>query len=654
MSAIVAVYNLDMKPVAVPELERVLDRLRHRGDDGRAVWVGGTIGLGHRMRWSTRESLNEKIPLKSSKNSSVITCDARIDNRDDLISKLEIARKSANEITDSEIILASYEKWGEGCPQELIGDFVFAIWDERERKLFCARDPLGVKHFYYFHQPGKVFALASEIKALLEFAAVPCELDEQHLADYLIVNSEDRESTFYKGIKRLPATHALSIDRRGLHVFQYWKPNPGEIRLKNAKEYQEAFREKFTEAVTCRLRSAHPIGSMLSGGLDSSSIVCAASEHLRKMGEQAIHTFSAIFPSVAKIDPRIDETKYIRSVLAKSGCDGHFVSVDDESPFQDIDEVQSCADHPVGMPIYMDWQLYKAAQKSGVKVVLSGVDGDSTVSHGYDDFAQFARRGWYLRLLREAIALNRNMPRRNHKVKISLWNRGLANVVPASTIKLWRSLRGQSTPKANSSVMFPMHFDAVRPEFKSAFDLDSRVMRWSGNGGDTSMSSAEAHWSGLTSGHFALILEHSEKAAAKFDIEPRFPFFDRRLIEFCIGLPPGQRIYKGWTRSIFRHAMEGILPPDVQWRTDKSNIGASVKVNMQKYGEDKLREVSGPYAWRLEKYLNKGYVRSVYDKYRQDPMRRDSEALFLLTTVYLSNWLKQSGFSGTVESRAAA
>lgn len=654
MSAIAAIYNLDLKPVKPSRLVQVLAQLVHRGDDAQGLWTEKYVGMGHRMRWVAPESFIEKLPLKRPDNSLVITCDARIDNRVDLISRLRLDNKAEHQITDSEIILSAYEKWGEDSPRELIGDFVFAIWDDREQKLFCARDPLGVKHFYYHYDPGRSFMLASEIKAVLKFDGVPCELDEEHLADYLIVNSTDREGTFYRGIKRLPATHALSVTRSGIRVFQYWKPRPDEIRLRKPAEYHEAFREKFVEAVTCRLRSAYPVGSMLSGGLDTSSIVCVADEYLKGADRPPLHTFSAIFPSIAKIDPRIDESKYIRSVLERSDCVEHFITADDESPFHEIDEVQRSTDHPVGMPIYMDWQLYKAASKSGVKVVLSGIDGDSTVSHGYEDFSEFARRGWYLRLLREAFALNRNMPRRNHKVKISVWNRGIANVVPLSVVRLVRAVRGRGAKPARPSTHFPLHANSITPVFKAANDLENKIKNTADTFHSDGLSAPELHWQGLTSGHFALILEHSEKAAAAFGVEPRFPFFDRRLIEFCIALPPGQRIYRGWTRSIFRHAMSGILPEDVRWRTDKSNIGASVKVNMQKYGAAKLNDVMYADSDVLAKYIDIEFVRSAYDDYKRDPMRRDQEALFLLTTVYLSNWLKISGFGGSFERREAA
>lgn len=647
MSGIAVIYNLDRQPVERSMMLAMKNRLNHRGRDGSGVWVQDCIGLLHLMNWTTPQSVGERLPAQSRRSPSFITCDARIDNRSDLIPQLPFEGRKADEVTDSEIILAAYEKWGKDCLPHLIGDFIFAIWDDREKELFCARDPLGVKHFYYYFQPGKFFALASEIKALLALENVPCELNEEHLGDYLVLNPEDKEETFYKNIKRLPATHALTISRNGLRTWCYWQPDGKEIRLKKDAEYQEAFREKFTEAVICRLRSAYPVGSMLSGGLDSSSIVCVASQHLGKRQIQ-LQTFSAVFPTVAKLDQRIDETKFIHSVVKHTGCQAHFVNADDASPLNDMDKLLWHTDHPVGAPnVYMDWELYKAANKEGVRILLSGTDGDSTVSHGYEDFEHFARRGWFLRLFKEAIALSKNMPRRSHGFKRLVWHRGFAKAMPDSLVNLWRVVwRRKAADYERSPISFPLHFNTVNESFREKYDLESRIVntQMSGNASNAD-SSVLQHWNGLTSGHFSMMLEQLEKASAAFGVEPRYPFFDRRLIEFCIALPPGQRIYKGWTRSIFRHSMDGILPSDVQWRTDKSNIGASVKVNLLKYGYTQLEDAIRRNSWKLEKYINPEMLKAAYRDYQLDPMGKESEALLILTNVYLLNWLEHTGFS---------
>ena len=624
-------------------LERMNALLRHRGTDADGLWCKENVGLAHRMMWNTPESLLEKLPAQGSPRTTVITCDARIDNRGELISTLRL-EGTANQIPDSEIILAAYEKWGVDTPAHLIGDFVFVIWDERERRLFAARDPLGVKHFYYHHQPGKLFVLASEIKALYAVDGVPCELDEQHLGDYLVVNSEDKESTFYKDIKRLPATHALTVTSAGLRTWRYWLPQTDELKLKSDGEYQEAFREKFIDAVTARLRSTYPVGAMLSGGLDSSSIVCVADQYLRDQKREPLHTFSAIFPDIAEVDPRIDETRFMRSVIERTNVKSHFVRADEASPLHDTGKILWHTDDPIGAPIYMDWAIFKAARAEGVRTVLSGIDGDSTVSHGYEDFANFADRRWYLRLIRESFALSRNMPRPSHSVKRSLWHRGLAPTIPSWVYTLWRKLKKRKPEDyTRSPITFPLHLQMVKPDFRRRFDLEGRIRRFQELNFPSGISPIEYHWRAMTNGHFAVILENSEKAAAAQNLEVRYPFFDRRLIEFCIALPPGQRIYKGWTRSIFRHAMEGIIPADVQWRTDKSNIGASLKVNLHRYGADELDEVFFEGARRLEKYLDIDLLRNVYDEYRSNPLGKDAVVLLMLTTVYLSSWLKQFG-----------
>lgn len=645
MSAIAAVYNLNGKPVETDTLERIGEKLAHRGSDRSGRLSRGPVGLVHRMRWTTPESVKEELPAKSPSGAHFITCDARLDNRNELISRLSFNGQT-EEVADSRLILAAYEKWGEDAPAELLGDFVFVIWDARRRKLFAARDQLGVKHFYYFYRPGKLFALASEIKALFEIEDIERRLNEEAVGDYLVLNSEEKESTFFKDIKRLPATHALSVDENGLRTRRYWQPDTREIKLKSDAEYHEAFREKLTEAVVARLRSYDAPGSFLSGGLDSSAIVCLAGEHLKQNGKPPLKTFSAVFPTIAQSDPRIEERHYMQSVIDKTGCEATFVTADDEDPLNYMDRIFWHADHPVGAPnVYMDCRIFRAAEEKNVRVLLSGTDGDSTVSYGYQDFAQLAYRRMYYRLFRDAIALGKNMPLRSHSFKRLIWHRGFKQTVPPSLIKLWRAVRRRRPEDFTPSpILYPLHFSAVKPEIREAFQLEKRIAECRNRSFPDDADPAQHHWNGLTSGHFSFMLEQFEKIAAAFGVEMRFPFFDRRLIEFCIALPPGQRIYKGWTRSIFRHAMEGILPKDVQWRVDKSNIGASFKMNLLKYGLENIEEAIESNPSALEKYVDVERLRQAYRKYQSEPLTSDTEALLILTNVYLSNWLRKTNF----------
>ena len=210
MSGIAGVYYLDGRTVDSADLERMVDILAHRGPDGAAVWCEGSAGLGHRMLHTTPESLHEELPLVSAYGDLALTADARIDNRGELLSALRIDRPH-EEVCDSELIIEAYKKWGERCPERLLGDFAFAIWDGRNRRLFCARDHMGVKPFYYYRSY-RLFAFASEIKALLCLPDVPHKLNEVQIADYLLDNYyEDKAVTFYEGILRLPPAHVTSV-----------------------------------------------------------------------------------------------------------------------------------------------------------------------------------------------------------------------------------------------------------------------------------------------------------------------------------------------------------------------------------------------------------------------------------------------------------
>ena len=341
------------------------------------------------------------------------------------------------------------------------GHFVFAIWNPKTKTLFCGRDPLGVKHFYYYHRPGELFVLASEIKAILALKQVPRELNETLIGDLLILHSGEKVETFYKNIKRLPVTHALRVTEDDFKIWQYWQPNfKAELRLKSDRDYEEAFREVFTEAVKCRLRSIHPVGASLSGGLDSSSIVGVASKVLKEQGKSPLDTFSIIFPSVAKIDPRIDERRFMQSVIDLTGCNPHFIKADEFSPMVDIEKWFWHADHPIGTGnLYMSWSVCKAAQQNGVKVLLTGTDGDTTISHGYEDFLDFAKRGRWWRMYNEAKSLKENLPQSAHGLKKSLWHRGFKFLIEDLKFKARRTFGKQGVVKKKN--LYAKAFDQI-------------------------------------------------------------------------------------------------------------------------------------------------------------------------------------------------
>ena len=202
MSGITGIYFVDGRPVDASRLERMVNVLSHRGPDGIGMWSEGPVGFGHRMLWTTPESRRETLPLVSQCDGLVITADARIDNREELADLLDINNNQLELLSDSALILAAYERWGEDSPEKLLGDFAFVIWDRRKRELFAARDFFGTKPFYYYFGGG-TFAFASEIKSIFRSGVVARIVNEVRVADFLSASGpegDDCTITCYRGV----------------------------------------------------------------------------------------------------------------------------------------------------------------------------------------------------------------------------------------------------------------------------------------------------------------------------------------------------------------------------------------------------------------------------------------------------------------------
>ena len=401
MSAITGIFYRNHRHVDPKLIKKMNDKLSHRGPDGSKLWYEGSVALGHQMLYTTPESIQEKLPFEE--DGLVITADARIDNRKELSEKLCIEDKK--EISDSYFILKAYKKWAEKCPEELLGDFSFVIWDKNNGKLFCARDHMGVKPFYYYLSQ-ETFLFASEIKALFVIPDIPYKINELEVTYLLgLVTGEDRENTFYEGINRLPAACSLTININTTKKSSYWKLDPNKMIILDSDEhYTKKFLEIFTEAVNCRLRSAFPIGSMLSGGLDSSSVACTAQKILNQDGKINLKTFSAIFDSV----PKSNEHYFIDKVLSSSEFDSNYINADLINPLDEIDQFLRYGDIPFVFPnTFMLWNIYREANKCGVRILLDGFDGDVTLSYGDKFLTELVLTNRWMKFFSEVKAYNK-------------------------------------------------------------------------------------------------------------------------------------------------------------------------------------------------------------------------------------------------------
>ncbi|GAB4523029.1 MAG: lasso peptide isopeptide bond-forming cyclase [Pleurocapsa sp.] len=625
MSAIMGLYYPNSKPVEPGNLQSMLDVLAHRGVDASNIWVSGKIGIGHRMLWTTPESLLEKLPFRDAIRHTVITADARIDNRAELISRLKLTDIPAEKITDTRLILEAYYKWGEQCPQKLLGDFAFAIWDERKEQLFCARDPMGIKPFYYYYAPN-ILAFASEIKALFCIPEIPQKINELKIAYQLAMFCEDQEATYYQNVFRLPSAHFFTIDSTGkLRVRRYWSLDINRrIKLKSHQEYTEAFKEIFFESVRCRLRSAFPVGSTLSGGLDSSSIACTANYLLQKSSRQKLHTFSAIFPSLPEADLRkIDERYYMKQVQVLEGIQPHEVRTDLLNPLLDWLWQE---EEPILSPnIYIHDGLYNCAHENGVRVFLDGVDGDSTISHGWRYLTTLTYTGRWYKLYREIGAAARNL-RISRKLLIREYCKKPLLSEP------WDYIKDKLFPSADD-------YELVNPIFAQKVDLSQRIQTLSPD--RLFLTAREEHWLSLTTGLYPFAMEIADKATAKKSLEARYPFFDRRLMEFCLAIPLEQKFRQGYPRAILRHAMNNILPPEIQWRVSKGRLGSNFQRNLLNYQSQILEGVVSDRT--IEPYVNMSNLNSAYNRYgiRGQPDPGDDISVF--NSTLLSLWLNNRG-----------
>lgn len=577
MSGIAGIYFLDGRPVERIDLEKMVESIAHRGTDGSGVWTDGPIGLGHRMLWTTPESIHEKLPMVNKTGDSVITADARIDNRDELISALNFNGKPRETISDSEIILAAYEKWGERCPEKLLGDFAFAIWDERKQALFCARDPIGIKPFYYYFN-GKTFCWASEPRAIFEDKTIPKEPNLALVSLYLLDRFDEREETLYKNIYRLPPSHFMVLKNGHLRKGQYWDIDPTkEIRYKTDAEYAEHFLELFKKAVSAQLRSYGPVGVELSGGLDSSSIVCIAQMLYREKSvtTNGFETFSIIFDKFP-----CDERFYIDEVVRKWNVHANYFTHDEHPSDVDFEQTTQYPDVGHFTTLLSFASALREAKQKGIKNMLNGFGGDELFASAFDHLTDLILKGNIYKLM---VQLRYDSILYSRSPYSLFLNYCLKPLIPrpikVSLKQIFKPFRSNGVPSwFNFAYLGKTGIDERLKTVVHSIKFPTR--------------SQKRIYDGLRYGwNINIALDVVERFLAHFGMEIRFPFFDRRLVEFSIALPEEQRWCEDRSKAVLRHAMRGILPEPVKNRKDKAEFSSIADWELKERQAHKVEEL---------------------------------------------------------------
>ncbi|MEE4236561.1 MAG: asparagine synthase-related protein, partial [Anderseniella sp.] len=564
--------------------------------------------------------------------SLVITFDGRIDNREELVRLLQASGCPPSADTDVEIALRAYQCWGGACAERILGDFAFAIWDGARNTLFCARDIFGTRPLYYHHRPGTAFTFASTPDALFAGGVVARQLNEARIADYLVSELEgiDKTSTFYQDVFRLPPAHTLTVSPRGMSITRYWKPEPGpELQLASDREYEEAFLETFREAVRCRLRGGDMVSSMLSGGLDSSSIVGVARALRLEAGDPPFRTYSVMSREPATCI----ETRAIHQMLKLDSLDPTTFSADQlPDLYPELAEQTWHLEEPFDFHMIVPRSLAILAKRQGVRVMLDGIDGDSVLSEGMF-LPRLVRRGKLVTAWREATGLRQVYPGES-PVGVELMNAMRAAFVPDWIRMGLRPLRRKQQWKQ------VLADSRIHPEFADRIHLQDRLETLNETFRARRPLDRDSDNAGTIDHPFIVCgVERYERVAAASSLESRHPFLDRRVVEFCMRLPDSQKIRNGWPKSILRRAMAGYLPQEVCSRRGKGHLSSYLTASWVKRLYPEISKTLHAARDVLAPYVQASALQESIDYYQFHGEHDAPWRLYELT--HLANWLKQ-------------
>ena len=536
-------------------LQKMLERVAYRCVDGSGIWTQGGIGLAHGLRAVTEESVGETQPMTNGRGLW-ITADGRIDNRQELRREfISHGLWEANAaLPDTVCILLAYEVWGEQAPGRLLGDFAFVIWDDRDQTLFCARDPIGLKPFFY-HWNRKRLIFGSELKQILQDPGVSTELDLLHLTDLILMSFPHREGTPYQSIRRLAPGHFLRVNRTNLEIRRYfdWNPDSEPPSRVSLKESAEGFREVFREAVRARLRipSGRRAGSLLSGGLDSSSIVAMASPFQQEFSRPAapFPVFTLFYPEanpsyqLENVD-WVDESSYVATLRQRYLLESHRIEMRGRDPLENIDLDFCLHDGPlVASPTLSDFRpLLDAAVACDVRALFHGEGGDELFQVG--TLPKPASWGW----------------------------------VPEKPKALYRRFFRSEVP------------DFLQPVFARRHHLRERIEADPRRDPALCRSNSRGLRLWFSSGFVLWLVEANERMAASRGIEVRYPFVDLRLFQHVSAIPGEWKRKEGFSKFLLREAMEGILPETIRMRRRKAEFSPVERSRLERYALTAFQE----------------------------------------------------------------
>ena len=526
-------------------LKLMTDAIVHRGPDAEGHWIDKNqrVGLGHRRLSIIDLSVNGHQPM-FLEDRYVITFNGEIYNyielREELIQK-EYTFKTSS---DTEVLIVAYHEWGEKCLTKLDGMFAFAIYDQSKDQLFCARDRFGEKPFYFSFHNGNLY-FGSEMKALWA-TGVPKSPNMSMLYNYLVndlvENPNDQKETFYNGIQKLKsANYFLYTGGKEIQQINYWKLNTNVSVDLNLSDASFRLQELLETSVQRRLRSDVPVGTSLSGGLDSSAIVSLVSEFSKHN-----HTFSARFPGFSK-----DEGYFIEMVREKFKTDHHNIVIDENELIPELDRLIYHQEEPFQTgSIFAQYCVYREARKNNVIVMLDGQGADEMLG-GYNKDFKF-----YLRELVQ----NGNNPAKfvqhilnNHNYNLTVDSKEKLRIKAPGLYKTLAIVKNKLLKEVPSGINteFNKAFSPKLSPFHEFNDLKS-MLRYE-----------------MTNQGLEKLLKFADRNSMAHSMEIRLPFLSHELVEFVFSLKSNLFLFEGWSKAILRNSMKDKLPHKITYRKDK-------------------------------------------------------------------------------------
>ena len=572
--------------IKASELQKAINTVHHRGPDGEGFYIKNNIGFAHK-RLSIFD-LSEKGAQPMHYDDLVIVFNGAIYNFVELKEELVNYGYKFNTKTDTEVILAAYDKWGEKCVRHFNGMWAFAIHDTKNNLIFCSRDRYGIKPFYYTEIKSK-FCFASEIKEFTVLEGWEARINKNTVLDFLINNYLDfNDETFFKDVYKLRKGHNLiyNIKNNTYKTYEYYSlKNKKNIKNVDFNEEKQKFLLLLSDAVKLRLRANVEVGATLSGGLDSTSIISIISA----LHKRNIRTVSSYFK-----EKDYDEEKWIDAVINKYQLQSHKISPDLDKIFEVFDELIWYQDEPFqSISIFTQFKVFELANRYNLKVLLSGQGADEILS-GYEKF--------YFQIYKNLFKKN---PFEAIKEIVLFFSKHSINPFKAINLLI------------KNIFVKPQHF----PEWINSDIADTKLFERSSENNAQDVSVNLIYEVGLSS-----MLHSEDRNSMAFSIESRLPFLDYRIVEEAMSLPDNFKIRKGIRKYILREALKEILPKEVYQRYDKLGYPTP-----QKKWYDKNKE-------KIQSELKKNY--KYLDKIVNDKIFSIEDDKIIWRLLSLARWIK--------------